>query len=108
MAGHIVDVERLFVFRAFWFARGLDQPLPGFDERIAAVAAAADDRSWASHLDEFQSIRAATLDFFQSLPSDGWGRRGMANGNPITVNALAYATAGHVAHHLRILRERYS
>jgi hypothetical protein len=34
-------------------------------------------------------------------------RRGVASGNPFTVRALAYITAGHVAHHTRILRERY-
>ena len=28
VAGHINDTERLFVFRAFWFARGFDTPLP--------------------------------------------------------------------------------
>jgi hypothetical protein len=108
VASHIVDVERLFVFRAFWFARGLEQPLPGFDERVAASVSAADDRSWASHLEEFRSLRAATLHFFQNLPPDAWARRGMANGTSISVNALAFATAGHVAHHLRILLERYS
>jgi hypothetical protein len=31
----------------------------------------------------------------------------MASGNPFTVRALAYIAAGHVAHHLRILREQY-
>jgi hypothetical protein len=108
VVNHMIDVERLFVFRAFWFARGLEQPLPGFDERVAASVSAADGRSLASHIEEFRSLRTATLHFFQNLAPDAWARRGMANGSSITVNALAYATAGHVAHHLRILRERYS
>ena len=29
---HINDAERLFVFRAFWFARGFDSPLPSFEQ----------------------------------------------------------------------------
>jgi hypothetical protein len=45
--------------------------------------------------------------FFQDLPADAWSRRGIASGNPFTVRALAYISAGHVAHHLKILRERY-
>jgi hypothetical protein len=34
-------------------------------------------------------------------------RKGIASDNPFTVRALAFITAGHVAHHMAILRERY-
>jgi hypothetical protein len=34
-------------------------------------------------------------------------RRGIAAGNPFTVRAVAFITAGHVEHHSKILRERY-
>src|ERR1043165_8713922 len=33
--GHINDTERMFVFRALWFARGLPGDLPSFDQEIA-------------------------------------------------------------------------
>lgn len=104
---HINDCERLFVFRAMWFARGFDTPLPSFDQNVAIAAAGADARSWSSHVDEFRTIRASTLAFFRNLPDDAWMRRGIASGNPFTVRALAYIAAGHVTHHERILRERY-
>jgi hypothetical protein len=74
-------------------------------ERIGA--AGADERPLASHIGEFEAIRAASVAFFQALPEAAWTRRGSASGNPFTVRALAYITAGHVAHHVRILRERY-
>jgi DinB family protein len=105
--GHINDTERLFVFRAFWFARGFDTPLPSFDQNVAVAAAGADARSWGSHLEEFSRVRGATITFFRSLPPEAWARRGIASDNPFTVRALAYIGAGHVAHHVRILRERY-
>jgi uncharacterized damage-inducible protein DinB len=105
---HVNDTERAFVFRALWFARGFDSPLPSFDQNIAIAGAAADDRSWNSHLVEFEAVRAATLTFFQNLPEEAWMRRGVASGNTFTVRALAYITAGHVTHHRRILRERYA
>jgi DinB superfamily len=105
--GHINDTERLFVSRAFWFARGFDTPLPSFDQNVAVAAAAADERSWMTHIDEFRTIRAATLTFFRNLPAEAWSRRGIASGNPFTVRALAFIAAGHVAHHLKVLRERY-
>jgi hypothetical protein len=104
---HVNDTERLFVFRAFWFARGFDEPLPSFDQDVAVTFAGADERSWQSHIREFETVRAATMTFFRNLPEDAWARRGLASGNPFTVRALAYITAGHVTHHLKILRERY-
>ena len=104
---HVNDAERLFVFRAFWFARGFDSPLPSFDQNIAVGAAGADARTWRSHVDEFRAVRDATMTFFESLPEEAWARRGIASDNPFSVRALACITVGHVSHHLRILRERY-
>jgi hypothetical protein len=105
--GHLSDTERLFVFRAFWFARGFDSPLPSFDQNVAVAAAGAGARSWSNLVEEFRAVRAATLAFFQNLPTDAWLRRGVASGNPFTVRALAYLAAGHVTHHMKIVRERY-
>ena len=104
---HVNDTERAFVFRALWFARGFDSPLPSYDQNIAISGADADSRSWSSHLDEFAAVRAATVALFQNLPDVAWARRGIASGNTFSVRALAYITAGHVTHHMRILRERY-
>jgi hypothetical protein len=107
VVSHMNDTERLFVFRAMWFARGLDSPLPSFNQDVAISGAAADERSWQSHISEFKAVRGATLALFQNLPADAWMRRGTASGNPFTVRALAYISAGHVSHHVTILRERY-
>ena len=104
---HINDTERVFAFRAFWFARGYDIPLPSFDQEIAARSAGAESRSWSSHIDEFGAVRAATLAFFRSVPPEAWGSRGIASGYPFTVRALAYIMAGHVEHHSRILKDSY-
>jgi uncharacterized damage-inducible protein DinB len=107
VVNHVSDAERLFVFRAFWFARGFESPLPSFDQTIAVSAARADDRAWRDLVEEFRAVRAATVAFFRSLPAEAWTRRGIASDNPFTVRALAYLAAGHVIHHTRILRERY-
>ena len=105
--GHINDTERLFVFRAFWFARGFDTPLPSFEQDVAVAAAGADEISWARHVEEVAAVRAATAIFFRGLPDAAWARTGVASGNPFTVRALAWIAAGHVAHHVGLLKERY-
>ncbi len=105
--GHINDTERLFVFRALWFARGFTTPLPSFDQDIAVTASAADQIPWAGHVEEFRTTRLSTLAFFRNLPLDAWMRQGIASDNPFSVRALAYITAGHLSHHLAVLDERY-
>jgi hypothetical protein len=104
---HVNDTERVFAYRALWFARGFDSPLPSFDQDIAVLGADADARPWASHVEEFRSVRAATLTLFRQLPSDAWMRRGIASGNSFSVRAIAYIIVGHANHHFRVLRERY-
>ena len=99
---HINDTERLFVFRAFWFARRFDSPLPDFDQEIALAASSAHEVSWARHVAEFGAVRAATTHFFRNLP-DAAGVSGAIgwSGNPFTVGgSWERDVAGHVAHHV--------
>jgi hypothetical protein len=107
VVGHLNDTERLFVSRAFWFARGFDTELPSFDQHVAMAASGAHERAWRSHIDEFDVLRGATLAFVRGLPADAWTRRGVASGNPFSVRALAYLAAGHVDHHMAIVKDRY-
>ena len=107
VVNHVNDTERVFVSRALWFARGFDSPLPSYDQDVSAAAAHADEFSWASHVEEFRGIRLATVAFFRNLTAEAWRRSGIGSGNPFTVRAIAYITAGHTAHHAEILRERY-
>ena len=107
VVGHVNDAERVFSHRAFWFARGYSDPLPSFEQDTAVAHAHADDRSWRSLIDEFRAVREASVTLFDSLPSDAWTARGMASGNPFSVRALAHIVAGHVNHHLGIIRDRY-
>ncbi len=104
---HINDTERMFAFRALWFARGFADPLPSFDQNIAVAHAGADDISWAAHVEDFRRVRGATVSLFRNLPPEAWSRSGTASGNPFTVRAMAYITAGHLTHHAAILREKY-
>ena len=104
---HVTDTERVFAVRALWFARGLDSPLPSYDQNIAASGAAADAIPWAAHVEEFGHVRRASIALFRNMPKDAWMRTGIASDNRFTVRAMAFITAGHWAHHLKILREKY-
>lgn len=104
---HVTDTERAFAFRALWFARGFETPLPSYDQNIAAVGAQADRISWAAHIEEFRRVRLATISLFRNMPPEAWMRSGIASDNRFTVRALAYIIAGHTTHHVKVLQERY-
>jgi len=105
--GHLIDAERIFSYRALWIARGDATPLPGFEEKDFVRTAGSDARTLASLLAELRAVRESSVRLFQSLPEEAWTRRGVASGNGVSVRALVYIVAGHSAHHLRVLRERY-
>jgi DinB family protein len=107
LLNHVTDTERAFAFRALWFARGFDASLPSYDQNIAAAAAQADAIPWAAHLEEFRRVRLSTIWLFRNMPPEAWTRSGIASGNRFTVRALAYIIAGHLTHHINVLRERY-
>ncbi len=86
---------------------GSQDPLPSFDQDLAVAGANANEVPWAQLVEEFRTVRLATLSFFLNMPAEAWSRTGIASDNPFTVNALAYIIAGHVAHHMNVLKERY-
>jgi len=104
---HVTDTERAFAFRTLWFARGFDSPLPSYDQEVAALGAESDRIPWADHIEEFRRVRLATISLFGNMPAEAWMRTGIASDNRFTVRAMAFITAGHLAHHLAVLKERY-
>jgi hypothetical protein len=105
--GHVTDAERVFAYRALTFSRFNAVSLPAFDEE-----------TWTPHghfagvplrelADEFVGLRRANLLMLRRLEEPQWQAGGRGDDKPITVRALAYVMAGHVRHHLAILRDRY-
>jgi hypothetical protein len=107
MLNHVTDTERAFAFRALWFARGFPTPMPGYDQNIAVARAQADNVAWSAHVEEFRQVRLSTVSLFRNMPAEGWTRGGIASDKHVTVRALAFIIAGHVTHHVAILRNRY-
>ena len=104
---HVSDTERSFAFRALWFARGFDTPLPSYEQEIAAAGAQAHAVSWKAHVEEFRRVRLASISLFENLPAEAWMRTGVASGKTFSVRALAFLIPGHATHHFDLLRERY-
>ena len=104
---HLADAERIFAYRALRIGRGDATDLPGWDENAYTPVSGAGERSLESLLDELESVRESTVTLFEGLPEAAWTRRGKANGQAVSVRAIAWITAGHLLHHLEIIQEKY-
>ena len=105
--GHISDAERVFAYRALSIARNDKASLPSFDENAWVPEGNFGARSLGDLLEEFQVVRASTVQLARHLSDDVLARRGTASGHTISVRALFYITAGHERHHVALFRERY-
>jgi len=105
--GHVIDTERIMVFRALCFARGEKQPIPGFEQNGYVKEANFNERTIKDLISEFKVVRKSNLYLFKSFSEAMLNRRGVAGGNEITVLALLFIIAGHEKHHIKILKEKY-
>jgi uncharacterized damage-inducible protein DinB len=104
---HIIDAERVFAYRALRFARADKTNLPGFEHDDYVVVANANGRSKASLLNEYNAQRESTIQLFSNFKDEMLMQIGVASGNPMSVRALGFVTAGHETHHCNIIKERY-
>ncbi len=104
---HIIDAERVFAYRVLAYARKDKNTLPSFDENEYAANSNANGRSWKNLVDEFAIVRRSTECLFNSFPQDALQQVGKAGNYTIEVSSLGFVIAGHLNHHLKIIKERY-
>jgi len=105
--GHMIDTERIFTYRALRIARNDKTPIEGFEQDDYVKFGSFDACSLRSLIEEFQTVRKATVQLFGHLAEEAWSRRGTASTHEVSVRALAWITAGHEIHHLHVLTSKY-
>jgi 6,7-dimethyl-8-ribityllumazine synthase len=104
---HIIDTERIMAYRALRFARKDETGLAGFDENLYADQTLTTTRSVDVLLEELKLVRISNIYMFDNFSDDELLREGTANNVALSVTALGYIIAGHQAHHLHVIQERY-
>ena len=104
---HVIDAERVFAYRATSIARKDPTPLPSFDEGKWAANSQPNQRNWKDMAEEFKSLREANEIMFDSFTDEQLHSIGVASNKEVNVLALGYIIAGHVEHHIGIIKERY-
>src|SRR6266478_7887300 len=107
IAGHLIDGERVFGYRAFAIARGDRNNMPGFDQNEYISTSPYGRIDLEDLLSEFRLVRLSNIAMLRTLDDESWMRIGTANDNQVSVRALAFIMAGHVRHHMGVLRETY-
>lgn len=104
---HLVDSERVFSYRAMRFARNDQTVLAGFDENLYAHEAHRNIRDIPLILEEFKNVRASSMNLFDSFDETEMQRTGQTFAGSISVLGLGFTLAGHVIHHVNVMKERY-
>ena len=104
---HLIDSEKIFHYRALRFSRNDKTELPGWDEEPYGKNNNVSHYKLHELVNEFSWARNLTISFFSKLDPETLQRKGIANGNEISVETLGKLIVGHNIHHLNIIKERY-
>jgi DinB superfamily len=102
---HVTDDERIYSYRALRFARGDRTELPGFEQDAYALHSGANLRSMEDLVNEFATVRQATISLFEGFDEAALLGSGIASGNIMSVRAAAYHIAGHEMRHINLIKE---
>jgi uncharacterized damage-inducible protein DinB len=107
VVGHLSDAERILTYRALRFSRNDQTPLTSFDENAFVENSNFHSRRLSDILNEWKTVRAATLSLFSGMTDEMLDRKGIANNATQTPRSLLYFILVHERHHISIINERY-
>lgn len=104
---HVMDQERIYVYRALRFARHDSTDLAAMDHEAYVWNSGVHKRSINSLLEEYQSVRMSSLSFFNSLRANDLDCFGKVKGDVFSVRGIYWLAAAHETHHLNSIRQNY-
>lgn len=107
VVGHNTDTERLKSTAALRIARNDQTPIPSFNEDDYVAVTDFNSRSMENLLEEFIAVRKSTIALLASLSDEELKNIGTASGKKVSARVTFYFLYGHVAHHEKIIKERY-
>jgi uncharacterized damage-inducible protein DinB len=104
---HIIDCERIFMYRALRFARFDATPLPGFDENVYMANQNLAQISISDLRNEYNIVREASILLYKTFNDKMLDFKGIANGMQYTARMIAFIMIGHNLHHIQFVKSRY-
>lgn len=105
--GHLSHTERMISCRMLRVARAAACVCAPPRDGDCTPSAFSSDRTISELLQEFRVVRAHTLALSHGIEKTAWTNTALIGTATMSARALAYFIAGHTAHHLNVLWERY-
>ncbi len=104
---HLIDTERIFMYRCFRIARRDETPLSGFDQNIYIEPSNANNKDMEALITEFQMLQDSSISLLKSLSGHDLMSVGNSNGSPMSARAAAFVIPGHNIWHMNVIKEKY-
>ncbi|WP_420573877.1 DinB family protein [Kordia sp.] len=104
---HLIDTERIFMYRCFRIARRDTAPLTGYDQNIYVEPSRADEKSIEDLLNEFIINRNNSISLLNSLTDEDLSFIGNSNGGVLSARAAAFTIIGHDIWHMEVIKDKY-
>lgn len=104
---HIIDTERIFMYRLLRIARKDTTPLAGFDQDIYVAPSEANNKTIEELIHEFTITRLYSINLVSSISNENLMNLGTASDSPVSARACAFILLGHSIWHINIIKERY-
>ena len=104
---HLIDTERIFMYRCFRIARRDITPLAGFDQNTYIEPSGANQKSVNQLLKEFEISRDHSISLLLSLSDKNLTFIGNSNGVDMSARAAAFTIIGHDIWHMEVINEKY-
>jgi hypothetical protein len=104
---HIIDTERIFMYRFLRIARKDITALAGYDQDIYVEPSEANNKSLEELIHEFTVTRLYSINLINSVSNENLINLGTASDSVISARACAFILLGHSIWHIEIIKERY-
>lgn len=104
---HIIDTERIFMYRLLCISRNDKTALPGYEQDDYVAPSEANKKTLAALIHEFTITRLYTINLINSISDENLMNLGTASDTPMSARACAFLLLGHSIWHIEIIKERY-
>ena len=104
---HIIDMERIFAYRAFRFSRFDDTELSGVEENDYIEKVKQTDIELSDLQEEYLAVRNSTILIYRNIKAEMLDFKGTANKQTYTARTLGFALIGHNVHHCNFIKTKY-
>ena len=104
---HLIDTERIFMYRCFRIARHDKTSLAGYDQNIYIEPSAAANKTVNQLIEEFKVTRNYSISLLNSLRDEDLQHIGNANDSAMSARAAAFTIIGHDIWHMDVVKDKY-